>query len=165
MQERDGDPYEDVTRQYEGVQVVEPAMSEVNECGIAVEARGIPPQELMINIEGVRGQVVEADRDLRITNQDDGSVDEMPSEEQEVKQVEGGDLSEHADVSAQRRHGGLRSWRVVGEVFSCASQLKTSTGGYATPGTRGSRRTADAALSPGRVGVYARSGPWQSIAC
>ena len=38
-------------------------------------------------------------------------------------------------------------------------------GGYATPGTRGSRRTANAALSPGRVGVYARSGPWQSIAC
>ena len=59
-------------------------MSEVNECGIAVETRGIPPQELMINIEGVRGEVVEADRDLRIANQDGRPVDEMPSEEQEV---------------------------------------------------------------------------------
>ena len=58
MQERDGDPYEDVTRQYEGVQVVEPAMSEVNECGIAVETRGIPPQELMISIKRVRREVV-----------------------------------------------------------------------------------------------------------
>jgi hypothetical protein len=58
VQEGYGDPYEDVARQYEGAQIVEPPMGEVNECGIAVEASRIPPQELMISIKGVGGEIV-----------------------------------------------------------------------------------------------------------
>jgi hypothetical protein len=52
----------------------------------------------------MRGKVVEADRDLRVADQDGGSVDEVAPEEQKMNQVKTGDLSEHPDVSAQRRH-------------------------------------------------------------
>jgi hypothetical protein len=89
-----------MTGQHERVQIIEPSVHEADQGGVAVECRGVPPQELVKIGKREGREIIQADRYRRVAYQHGRPLAEMAPEKEEVDQIKAQNLTEQPDVPA-----------------------------------------------------------------